>query len=651
MRTLLPLDYYDLPFCAPQGGPKQDRQNLGQNLAGDRIQTSPYYLPMKTERYCEQLCVSDLGPGRTNEITKAIQKNYHHNWLVDYLPAASKDVEDYNRITTRYWWGLPIGFISQDPRTGIQKQAFVFNHVNIEIMYHEVDTERDKYRVVRVTAEPFSIKHKFEELDHHVEELNKKSYLNDRARYSPKLANITSPIESCAGNNVQRRVHTNFEMVTARGVEKQLAEGKVLFTYDVIWTENRDLHWSSRWDIYLTMDKFIPDQIHWYSLANSAGVCVVLLAILLSSLVFCLRKERNLYNTLETDEECSEYVEQHGWIAIRGNVFRPPTFPSVFAVICGTGAQLMCTTSLIVILSAVGFLSAARGGRGHFLMVALVTFASMGAVAGFVSAILCKTFKSTSWWRAATLTAFGFPGLSFGVFFLVNMIERTHESTKALSLSNSFALVLLWFCAEVPLVFLGASVGFKCDPIEFPFEPVGDEARRLPPRRPWYKRVLIFLARAILFDIMPFAAVYVELFFILATTWVGSYYNTFGFMLLTLFIAIVTCAFTSVVITYFRLRREDYRWWWSSLTTAGAIGLYVFLFSIIYSRQLKMISLVALSIYFLYMALVSLGIAFMFGFVGVMANIWFTKRMYSTLQRDRPNLAEPQTELTDNSSK
>jgi transmembrane 9 superfamily protein 2/4 len=117
---------------------------------------------------------------------------------------------------------------------------------------------------------------------------------------------------------------------------------------------------------------------------------------------------------------------------------------------------------------------------------------------------------------------------------------------------------------------------------------------------------------------------------------------------LTLFVTIVTCAFTSVVITYFRLRREDYRWWWSFLTTAGAIGLYIFLYSIIYSwQQLETNSLVTLSIFFLYMALVSLGVAFMFGFVGVMTNLWFTKRMYSTLQRDRPNLAESQTELTD----
>jgi transmembrane 9 superfamily protein 2/4 len=227
------------------------------------------------------------------------------------------------------------------------------------------------------------------------------------------------------------------------------------------------------------------------------------------------------------------------------------------------------------------------------------------------------------------------------------MIERAHKSTKAVSLWTLLTLILLWFCVEVPLVFLGAFVGYKCDPIEFPFEPVGDEARRLPPRRPRYKRVLIFLARAILFDIMPFAAFFDEFFFILESTWRGCYYSTIGFMFLALLVTFVTCAFTSVVITYFRLRREDYRWWWSSFTTASVIGLYIFLYSIIYSTDLNMDSLVALSTFFLYMALVSLGVAFMFGSVGVMANLWFTKRMYSTLQRNRPNLAEPQTELTD----
>jgi hypothetical protein len=144
--------------------------------------------------------------------------------------------------------------------------------------------------------------------------------------YPPKLANITNPIQSCTSNNMKVREHTNYEMVTANDRETQAAEGKVLFTYDVIWIENTELQWSSRWDIYLNMDNAIPDMVHWMSLANSAIVCAVLLGILVTGLMCCLRNERNQYNSLETDEECAEYEEQHGWIGVRGDVlshFRP----------------------------------------------------------------------------------------------------------------------------------------------------------------------------------------------------------------------------------------------------------------------------------------------------------------------------------------
>eukprot|EP00978_Attheya_sp_CCMP212_P011717 scaffold29051_cov94-Attheya_sp.AAC.1 len=134
-------------------------------------------------------------------------------------------------------------------------------------MYHAVDLEMDKYRVVRATVEPYSIMHGFEELDHHLEGGNSNNYVtNDMQSFLPKLVNITNPIESCKSKNTRLRVHTNFNMLSVG----QLAEGHVLFTYDVIWIENQDLYWSSRWDVYLHMDHAIPDIVHWLSLANSA---------------------------------------------------------------------------------------------------------------------------------------------------------------------------------------------------------------------------------------------------------------------------------------------------------------------------------------------------------------------------------------------
>merc|ERR1719261_1281554 len=68
-KTLLPVDYYRLPFCQPRGGPKMDNENLGEFLAGDRIESSSYVLKMKTEMYCQQLCVTNLGRGEQRGMT------------------------------------------------------------------------------------------------------------------------------------------------------------------------------------------------------------------------------------------------------------------------------------------------------------------------------------------------------------------------------------------------------------------------------------------------------------------------------------------------------------------------------------------------------------------------------------------------------
>merc|ERR1719223_1924053 len=55
-QTLFPVEYYKLPWCTPPKGIEQDSENLGEFLAGDRIESSPYMLKMKEEVYCQQVC-------------------------------------------------------------------------------------------------------------------------------------------------------------------------------------------------------------------------------------------------------------------------------------------------------------------------------------------------------------------------------------------------------------------------------------------------------------------------------------------------------------------------------------------------------------------------------------------------------------------
>merc|ERR1712023_517975 len=59
--------------------------------------------------------------------------------------------------------------------------------------------------------------------------------------------------------------------------------------------------------------------------------------------------------------------------------------------------------------------------------------------------------------------------------------------------------------------------------------------------------------------ILPFGAIFIELFFIMTSVWLQRFYYVFGFLMLVLLILIVTCAEISIVLCYFQLCNEDYR--------------------------------------------------------------------------------------------
>mmetsp|Transcript_14632 Transcript_14632/g.19102 ORF Transcript_14632/g.19102 Transcript_14632/m.19102 type:complete len:667 (-) Transcript_14632:162-2162(-) len=620
-KTLMPLDYYFLPFCAPDEGPSMDNENLGEFLAGDRIESSPYQLYMKKEMYCEQVCINNLGRGeqknvQPNRVIKAIRKQYHNNWIVDNLPSAHKVEAESGGETpdsdTRYWHGFPLGFVSDS-----DKKAYIHNHVNLEIMYHPVEHDTSTFRVVRFTVEPFSIMH---DCDLSISEADK---IKSEAMM-PKLATIKNPIASCALNSQE---HTSFEMVTAPGRLLQPASGKVLFTYDVKWIENPDLPWASRWDIYLSMDDAIPAKIHWMSIANSLVIVLVLSAMIGAILVRNLRRDITRYNKLSTDEEKAEDLEEYGWKLVHADVFRPPSNPLWLSAACGTGAQILCMSFLTIIFSAMGFMSPAR--RGHLLVAELVFFAMMGTVGGYVTARMYKTFKGKSWQQATLATAVAFPGLVFGVFLIMNIVALSQKSSDAVPPLMIIVLLVLWFGLSTPLVFLGAYFGYRQEVLDFPVNT--SSIPRQIPDQPWFMGIPFTLAIG---GILPFGSCFVELYYMMSSVWMDYYYYVFGFLLMVFLILLVTCAEITILFTYFQLCSEDYHWWWRSFMNAGSTAIYVFLYSVVYFKQLEASSLASYVLYFGYMGLASLALFVTMGFVGTVSSLYFNKIIFGSIKID-----------------
>ena len=133
--------------------------------------------------------------------------------------------------------------------------------------------------------------------------------------------------------------------------------------------------------------------------------------------------------------------------------------------------------------------------------------------------------------------------------------------------------------------------------------------------------------------ILPFGAVFIELYFIMSSVWLQRFYYVFGFLALVLLILLITCAEISIVLCYFQLCNEDYNWWWRSFLNAGSAGLYLFGYAFVYFyTQLEISGFVPCLVYFGYMLIASILFTVITGTVGFLAWWFFVRTIFSAVK-------------------
>merc|ERR1712217_719608 len=129
--------------------------------------------------------------------------------------------------------------------------------------------------------------------------------------------------------------------------------------------------------------------------------------------------------------------------------------------------------------------------------------------------------------------------------------------------------------------------------------------------------------------VLPFGAVFTELFFIMSSIWQHQIYYMFGFLVLVLVILIITCAEISIALTYFQLTGEDFHWWWRSFFASAASGVYVLIYSWMYfTTRLQIDKAVSVCLYFGYMLIMSSVFALLTGSIGFISTFLFVKAIY-----------------------
>ena len=574
--------YYDLPFCPPEGGAERKREDLGearcvrlqearccpaharplplslQVLEGDRLMSTPYELPFRQDKGHTALCTKVLAESDLRKFRTAVSDDYYFQFFYDDLPL----------------WGF-IGKVEKVLGGGsskLQLRYFLFTHVHFDVAFNgdsviEINVSTDPLRTVDITA-------------------------------------------------------------GAPG-----AGEAVTFSYSVAWKPT-GVPFSKRMEKY-SRYSFLPQhlEIHWFSIINSC-VTVLLLTGFLATIL--LRVLKNDFVRFNRDDAgfldgggggAGDEGEETGWKYIHADVFRFPPFPSLFAAVIGTGTQLLVLTFCVFALALLGTFY--PYSRGNLLAALVVLFCLTAGVAGYVSADLYRQLGGDRWVRNVLLTAALFCGPALVLFAFLNSVAIAYRSTAALPFGTIVIIILMWSLLTFPLTVLGGIAGRNRGG-EF-YSPVRTSKypREVPPLQ-WYRATLPQMAMA---GFLPFSAIYIELYYVFASVWGHKVYTIYSILFIVFLILLVVTAFITISLTYFQLAVEDHRWWWRAVLCGGSTGFFIFGYSLYYFHlRSDMRGFMQTSFFFGYMGLICYGFALMLGAVGWRASLMFVRHIYRSIK-------------------
>jgi len=601
-RTLVPFSYYSLAQCTPRSL-EAAAENLGEVLHGDRIFNAPFELRLRRPRALA-LCRLLLDPQERELWVARIREGYRAHLLLDNLPVGTRRPRDGAAPLLER--GYLLGAAAPDG-------AIVHNHLHFTVRYHlpspSVTTGEAwrgsgrRARIVGFEVEPSS-----------------RGYTH-AARWpddSEGEAGSAVDVLNLSPAEVGLSHDGTSPMVLRRRGGKPV---ELIFTYNVTYALS-EVPYSSRWDNYLMLEE--GSQVHWLSLCGSLALSLLLASLVAAIMLATVRRDLQKYNAIDADDDLVEV----GWKYTHADVLRPPAGPLSLSCALGAAVQLICSGAVTLALALLGVISPTA--RGRLLTAALLLLCLSAVPAGYVAARLYRQIDGSHPYALIGALSFALPGSVFAAFTALDLVLWARGASSAVPLTTLLALLLLWLGLHVPLLATGASLGFRQPRAEDPCF-TNLIPRQIPTQPLWAHPLVAALSGGLL----PFGSAAIELSSLYSSAWNGRIYSLFGFLFLTATTTALICAEVGVVLCYFQLCREDYRWWWRSFAHTGSCGLYFFLHAAAYAHsELHLSGPTAIAIYYGYTAAASAALSLVTGGVSFVACFWFVRSIFAAVKVD-----------------
>lgn len=660
-NTQLQYAYYDLPFvCPPTGQHKAAAGllsgqsiplNLGEVLRGDRIVMSDLALDMGKDNACTSLCVQNLTRSDVRRAREMVRDGYVTEWIVDNLPGATSFVTT-DKTSKYYAAGFKMGYTDMAPAEG-KPRYFLHNHHTVVIRHRKAAGragERGERVIVGFEVYPKSIGNE---------------NARDESGCPVELQHVQGGLE-LALNKTDRPVPRTPKALDEGEDDDDDADGSLMvpYTYSVYFREDESIEWSHRWDLYF-VNQEEGSRIHWLAMVNSLIICGLLTGIVMIILAKTVRTDIRGYREaaaekgrtqrrrsrpearaakdkapgllvqgtdvsddggVSDDEDDDEALEDvTGWKLLHADVFRKPRLGNLLAPMVGSGMQLLFIGVGLVLLSALGVLNSSF--RGGFISVGVGLFIFAGLFSGYFSARVYRSFDGVNHRANALVTALVFPGLTFGLVFVLNLFVWAQASSTAIPFGTLVGMLLLWLCVQVPLVLAGSHYGYvRAGAWEHPTRTAA--VARPVPQQAWYMQSL---QSVLLAGLIPFAVIFIELLFVFQSVWQdkSGYYYMFGFLAVVLGLLVVTIAEVTVVTVYAQLCAENHDWWWHSFLVGGSSAVWVFGYCVwYYLFKLHISGFVSGLLFFTYSFMACCVYGLLTGTVGFLSAYAFVRRIY-----------------------